>query len=538
MSIILTKIIGLLYVVPFYSIVGEKGGALYGYAYNIYNLFLIISIAGVPLAISKLTSEYNTLDLKETKVRMYRLTSKYIMLFSLFTFLILFMFAPSIATLILGDLKGGNTIEDVTFVIRIVSFALLIIPTLSISRGYLQGHNYQAQPSYSQIIEQLVRIGVILAGSFFALKIFHLSMTTAVGIAVFGATAGGIAAYFYLLKAMKKDKHILKEVSKPDQIYISDKEILNKIITYSIPFIIIYIANTIYYSIDMVLVLRTLTKLGYSAADTEAISSVFTTWGVKIQMILTAISSGLVVSLIPHIVSSYVKNDMKDVNHKFNQSLKTIFLIIVPLAVFISLMAQPVWTVLYGKTTYGYIILSFMILTTILDSLNMVLNSLLQSLNKYKIIYISTIAGVIINAALDIPMMYLFHNLGIYAFYGAIAATFIGFSVSVLISLFALKKHLKLNFRESFSILPRVLVSLGFMVVVTKLLILIVPITSASRMTQLLNLMFYGLINMGIFVFINLKHFKPLLENNFIVKKIFRLFNNKKTDSNWICFVF
>ena len=41
-AIIFSKIIGALYVIPFYSIIGEKGGALYGYAYNIYNIFLII----------------------------------------------------------------------------------------------------------------------------------------------------------------------------------------------------------------------------------------------------------------------------------------------------------------------------------------------------------------------------------------------------------------------------------------------------------------------------------------------------------------
>ena len=55
LCIILTKIIGILYVIPFYKIIGEQGGTLYGYAYNIYNVFLIISSAGIPLAISKLT---------------------------------------------------------------------------------------------------------------------------------------------------------------------------------------------------------------------------------------------------------------------------------------------------------------------------------------------------------------------------------------------------------------------------------------------------------------------------------------------------
>ena len=38
-AIIVSKILGVLYVIPFYNIIGENGGSLYGYAYNIYNFF-------------------------------------------------------------------------------------------------------------------------------------------------------------------------------------------------------------------------------------------------------------------------------------------------------------------------------------------------------------------------------------------------------------------------------------------------------------------------------------------------------------------
>ena len=39
-AIIFVKILGMLYVIPFYAIVGTEGAALYAYAYNIYNIFL------------------------------------------------------------------------------------------------------------------------------------------------------------------------------------------------------------------------------------------------------------------------------------------------------------------------------------------------------------------------------------------------------------------------------------------------------------------------------------------------------------------
>ena len=62
LAIVISKILGIIYVIPFYSLIGEQGGALYGYAYSIYGLFLNLSTAGIPLAISKITSEYSALN--------------------------------------------------------------------------------------------------------------------------------------------------------------------------------------------------------------------------------------------------------------------------------------------------------------------------------------------------------------------------------------------------------------------------------------------------------------------------------------------
>ena len=70
LAIIITKVLGMVYVIPFYSMVGEKGSALYAYAYNIYIIFLDISSAGLPIAMSKIIKELNTLKLYEAKQRL------------------------------------------------------------------------------------------------------------------------------------------------------------------------------------------------------------------------------------------------------------------------------------------------------------------------------------------------------------------------------------------------------------------------------------------------------------------------------------
>ena len=50
LGIIITKVIGLVYVIPFYAIIGIQGGALYSYAYSIYNIFLNLATSGIPVA--------------------------------------------------------------------------------------------------------------------------------------------------------------------------------------------------------------------------------------------------------------------------------------------------------------------------------------------------------------------------------------------------------------------------------------------------------------------------------------------------------
>lgn len=521
LAIVITKILGVLYVIPFYSIIGEQGGALYGYAYNIYNFFLIISTAGIPLAISKLTSELTTLNKEREKVRMYHLARNYILIFSAISFLLCFILAPQIAKIIIGDINGGNTIADITYVIRAVSFALLIIPFLSIARGYLQGHKYITQPSISQVIEQIIRVSVIVGGSYISYKVLHLSLTKSIGIALFGACLGGIGAYFYLLIVMKKNKKYLKTEDKNQKLSMTNKEILKKILWYAVPFILVSVINNLYNTVDMILIIRTLGNLGYSAPAIETISSVFTTWGHKLNTIVTSIATGLMISLIPNIVSSYVAKKKEEVNLNFNKAVQIVLCIILPITIFLSLMSQEVWSLFYGDSYYGPLIFKFSVLIAAFDSMYMVINSTLQGINKYKLVLSSVGLGLLINAILDVPLMILCHNLQIHAFYGATIATIIGYVISLAISIISLKKKEGFNYDKTIKIIPRVILTIAIMIIVSLTLQKFIIIDIKSRLLYIPYLIFYALINIGIYTII----MKPILKNIIgenLLKKLFK----------------
>lgn len=504
--IFLVKILGMLYVVPFYSIVGSRGAALYSYAYNIYLIFLSISSAGIPNAISKLISEYETLGYLEAKTRTYKISKKIISLLSIISFVLLFVFAKPIAHLIIGDMTGGNTISDIAFVIRCVSVSILVVPFLSVTKGYLQGHKIMTPSSVSQLIEQVVRIGIILLGSYLIYKVFNGTLTLAVGVSLLGAFFGALVADIYLIIKIKHNKNVLHLDKEYKKDAITNKEIIKKIASYSIPIIIINLITNVYSSTDMILVSRTIQHLGYSANDVEFITSSISTWCPKISMIINSIVLGMTMSLIPNIVSSYVSKDYKNVNLKINKALQLILYTSIPMTVGISILAKPIWTIFYNTNPYGSLILSINIFTALLVNINISTSTMLQSMNKFKAVYLSVILGFVTNGILDVPMMYLCNAIGIESFIGSIIATCIGYFLSIGVSIHYLKKESKdLKFSKTIRMTYKILFAVIIMFIILFALNKTLPFNLYNRRDALIVTVINSIIGAIIYIFITYK---------------------------------
>lgn len=505
LGILLVRAIGIIYVIPFNAIIGEAGGALYGYGYNIYQLFLSISSAGFPFAISKITSEYNALGYKKAIKDTYDVSLKLISIISIVIFIILSLFAPSIARLILGNSVDSSNISDVTFVIRMIAPAILVIPFLSVTKGFLQGFKYITPYSVSQVIEQVVRVVVILLGSFLCVKVFDLPLRYAVGIAVSGAFFGGVVAYIYLKKKIKQAKLFDNKVKKDEKI-ISKSEIIKKIMTYSIPFILISLVNNLYTTVDMILLSRTMNDiLKLETNVVESIIGVYTTWGIKLNNIILAVSTGLVTSLMPNIVSSFAKKDMKDVNDKFNKAINCVLLVIVPMTIFLSMLVEPVWTLFYGNSYYGPLVYKMFVYTALFGGVYTIIVNTLQGLSKYKLVIVTVLSGLVTNAILDVPFMLLFSKLGFNASYGAIVAALVGYSLSILISLIILNKRYGFRFMSTIKRLPSYIISWGSFVVVILLLKQFIPVELDGRLIQIPILAVYGIVSFLVYFYINYK---------------------------------
>lgn len=527
LGIVISKILGIIYVIPFYAIIGDQGGALYGYAYNIYSIFLGISQAGLPLAMSKLISEYNTLGYYETKEKIYKVGKTFLNILGVICFLILFIFAPQIADLIIGGVTDGNSPEDIIFVIRIISTAILVVPILSVSRGYLQGHKFITPTPVSQIIEQIVRVLIIVIGSYLMLRVFNFPLRTAVGCAVFAATVGAICSYLYIYVKIKKNKEQFNVKSIKKEPNLSTKKILKMLIIYAIPFVMIDLFRSIYNSVDVITLVKSLVNnFGYHTKDAETVMSVISTWGLKLNMIIISVVSGIMTSLIPNLTSSFVSGDMKDVNKKINQTLQIILCISLPMTIGLSFITTPVWNVFYGMSTYGEITYRYLVFVAFATTLFTATTTTMQLLKEYKMVFFTLIVGLLIKSTLNIPLMYLFNNLGIYPFYGAITATILGFVTSAIISTIHIKRKFNINYKTTISEAKNIIIAVTLMLAVMFATTYIIPLKVEGRLLSFVIAVIYALIGGTVYLIYTYK--TKTLENVFGKKFLNKITNKLK----------
>ena len=514
LGIVISKILGIIYVIPFYAIIGDQGGALYGYAYNIYSIFLGISQAGLPLAMSKLISEYNTLGYYETKEKIYKVGKTFLNILGVICFLILFIFAPQIADLIIGGVTDGNSPEDIIFVIRVISTAILVVPILSVSRGYLQGHKFITPTPVSQIIEQIVRVLIIVIGSYLMLRVFNFPLRTAVGCAVFAATVGAICSYLYIYVKIKKNKEQFNVKSIKKEPNLSTKKILKMLIIYAIPFVMIDLFRSIYNSVDVITLVKSLVNnFGYHTKDAETVMSVISTWGLKLNMIIISVVSGIMTSLIPNLTSSFVSGDMKDVNKKINQTLQIILCISLPMTIGLSFITTPVWNVFYGMSTYGEITYRYLVFVAFATTLFTATTTTMQLLKEYKMVFFTLIVGLLIKSTLNIPLMYLFNNLGIYPFYGAITATILGFVTSAIISTIHIKRKFNIDYKTTMLEAKNIIFGVILMLAVMFAMTYIIPLKVKGRLLSFVIAVIYALIGGSVYLIYTYK--TKTLENVF-----------------------
>jgi len=496
---ILSKIIGLVYVIPFYKIIGKHGTQLYSFGYVPYTIFISIATAGVPLAVSKFIAKYNAMEEYAVGRKLFKSGLVVMLLTGFMAFLVMYFAAPLLASM---SNPGKADLSSVTTVMRAVSFALIIVPFMSLIRGFFQGHQSMGPSAVSQVVEQIARIGFTIIGAYVVLKVLNGSMVTAVSVATFAAFVGAIGGLLVLFWYWYKRKASLNELLLHDRgtMTISLWEMYKEIFIYAAPFVFVGIANPLFQFIDQITFTRAMHQIGSDKLAQYAFG-VLNFESQKIVIIPVSLATAFSLTLVPSITKSYVENDRKSMNYQLNQTFQVLLFLTLPASIGLSLLADPVYTVFYEHDALGTQVLSAYAPVAILFSLYSVTAAILQGINEQRFTILSLLVGLLLKLALNIPLIHIFQTRG------AILATALGYMASIIINLIVIKIFSGYQYRLVWRRSLLIVIFAAVMWAGTKLAygILLLFLSPASTFQSIIIILICATVGAAIYFYLGLK---------------------------------
>lgn len=438
-GLLLSRILGVLYVIPFYQIIGEDYVALYQYAYVPYSIMLAIAVSGVPIAVSKFVSKYNALGDYATGRKLVKSSMLLMMGTGVLGFIVLFAMSEPIAHLIIKDDEALFTVTDVATVIKYVSFAVIVVPVMSLIRGFFQGYQHMTPTAVSQLFEQVVRILFVLAGGFTVVYIFKGSEKTAISFAVFAAFLGAIASLvvlYWYWKKLKPEFNVLLSSSGKMTSDVSLANIYKEMLIYTVPFALVGVINPLFQFIDMITFNRAMLMIGINGEISNTLLGMLNFSTHKLVMIPVMLATGFSMTLIPLITSYYAKQDFGQVRKSLDQTFQILLFLTVPAAMGISVLANEFYLVFYQQSETGTAVLAHYAPVAILFALYPVTTAILQGIDRQKLIILNLLLGILTKLVLNTPLIKAFET------DGAILATSAGYIVAIGLNMLAIRKTL------------------------------------------------------------------------------------------------
>lgn len=405
---ITSRILGAIYIIPWTTWLGAystQANALYAQGYNIYSMALTIATAGIPSAISKLVAHYNGIDEYEVSRRLYR-SGMYVSMAMGIICATVMLFGANL-------LNNGDA--NVTPVIQSLAWAVLVIPPMSITRGFLQGYNWMAPSALSQFIEQLFRVVYMLAATYFIMKLQPTHWVQAVTQSTFAAFIGALGAILVLGAAYLRRLGYMRRLAaagKQDQ-SVQTRKLIFKIIYQSIPFIVIEAGIAIFQLIDQYSFKRILTLMGgFSNYEINTIYALFAFNANKLYMIVISLASAMAATAIPLMAMARAQNDQQSMRDQIENGLLLFYFVMIPASLGMAAVAQQVYTVFYRYDAAGVTILEFASFMAIPLGLYTVGAAMMQGLSENKKMMKFLAIGIGLKLILQVPLVMFLKGMG------------------------------------------------------------------------------------------------------------------------------
>ncbi len=492
LGIFISKAIGILYVSPFTLLATEQNLAYYARAYNVYEIVLNLSIAGLPFAIATLVAKYHLKEAYKTVLLVRRLSQAILALLGFIAMLILVVFALPIARISVASSIDTLEVLRTRNVLIIMALAVFVVPLLNSYRGFYQGLKELKTYAFSQVLEQIARVSFLLGMGFLFVYILRYDAMWAVYAAIASTSIAALASISYFIY---KDRLVLKEIREKaalsEELVPSRQELTKELFFFAIPFLLNVFINNSNNFINILFFNRGMLAYGATVQEANLYYSMVMFTTNKLTSIPQVVAPGFITAIIPYVTAAFEQKNHEQLQKYVIDTIDTIFYVTLPLAFFLFGISDKIYYIMYGATylQIGSEVLRFNAITGLTFNLAASSNALMMALRLRKQnLIISALSGVF-KLLLFVPLMV---SLG-YA--GSITSNALDHTILFSINLFMIARYYRVSYTRSVS--KVLLMGLGLVAMQISFMALEalgIQVINHGRLLGLLELMVYGVV--------------------------------------------
>lgn len=419
---IIVRIIGLVYRVPVTRILGPVGNSYYSAAYEVYSMMLLISSFSLPLAVSKLVSARMAKGRVKAAYKIFKCTLIFALISGGIASLLVFFGAGFFSKVVV------NTPQS-KLALQVLAPTILVVALMGCVRGYFQGLGSMVPTAVSQIVEQVVNAAVSIGAAWALFKYgtrLDALLSTETAAYAYGAAgstlgtgAGALTGLVFLLFIIFAYSRVMKkrrQMDKSDSVE-STREIYYLLFVTIFPVILSTAVYNISGIIDQGVFKHLMVSKQYQSMRIDELWGIFSGEYKLLTNVPIAVASAMASSAIPALTRARVNKDRREMRRKTENAIRFVMMVCIPCAVGLSVLAEPVLTLLFGAKNHIQLSASLLQMgsaSVVFYGMSTLTNGILQGMDKMRLPVIHAAVSLVLHVAL-LVLLILGANLNIYA---------------------------------------------------------------------------------------------------------------------------
>ena len=434
-SSIIVKVIGSLNWIILSRVLGGEGIGLYQMGFPIYLMAITVSSAGVPVAISIITSEkLANKDYRGAK-RVFNVSLRLLLISGLLFSSALFFGADF--------LINQHIIRDSRAYYSIIALApaVFFVTFLASFRGYLQGWQIMTPTATSEVVEQLVRVITMLV---FADLFMPYGLAYAAGGASMGAGAGAFCALLVLMwfyRRLKRRLHAEIETQDDSIPQESAGHIIKRLLKLALPVYLTSLMLPIGANLDLLIVPQRLEVAGFNVRHATELFGYLTGMAVPLVNLATIFTAAMTISLVPSISESRALERFDAIRDKIRLAFRVAMIITFPCFMGLFFLAEKVAALIYNAPGAAGAIQTMSVGILFLG-MHQISTGILQGLGKTAIPVINMVLACLVK----VVMSWWLTAIPFLGIKGASMATVADFAVAAIINMGFIYKYTGFTF--------------------------------------------------------------------------------------------